>query len=228
MFKAVTLHLSLITMSLSAHAIFGGHEVTSEELITKSVAALNAPNVVSSSIIIGDRVLLTANHNQITAETKISFGKNLNESLDKIRRIQKVIRHPNLDLALVVLDKKIPAGFKVAKLKSSLSPVSSLMLAGFGKTDLQKPAWPSRLKKTQLPIESLQDPEFIRLDQTGSTGACSGDSGGPTYSIENDQLVVRGILRGVLPRKHFCNGKILYTRVDIALQWITDTIQNLN
>ncbi len=209
---------------LSAQADFGGYVLSDDEIITKSVAALVDSSSISSSVIIGDRYLLTAKHNQITDSTRISFGKTLFESKDKIRRIQKVIQHPNLDLAILVLDEEIPNGFTPVQLKAPMPTAGSLFLAGFGMTDIKKPSWPSRLKRTELPVESLQDPQFIRLEQIGSTGACSGDSGGPVYTIENNQIVVGGILHGGLMSHGLCLGSVLYTRIDIALDWIKENI----
>lgn len=231
------LFVGILFYGFHAHAIFGGMEIQNSDLIQKSVVALSSEKMVSSAVIIGDQLLLTAGHNTITEKTKVFFGNDLSQSPHALRKILKIIRHPSfqipdpvsgqvigIDLAIILLDEKIPTGFEKVALQFSNAAsgaTKSLWIAGYGKTDLDRPAWPSRLKKAELAIQSLQDPKFIYLRQeTVSAGACSGDSGGPAYSIENNQIQVWGLLHATTG---MCLGSSLYTKLEFAKDWIINT-----
>jgi secreted trypsin-like serine protease len=71
------------------------------------------------------------------------------------------------------------------------------------------------LMKTQAPVKSVYDHEFI-LDET-KNGTCEGDSGGPVFVEENGVQYLVGITsRGDL----LCNGVGIYTAVPSFIDFI--------
>ncbi|MFI6642764.1 S1 family peptidase [Streptomyces sp. NPDC050504] len=127
----------------------------------------------------------------------------------------------NTDLGLIVLNR--PVAGQVAELPAlgeKLKPGRVLRAAGWGRTDLEDPAKPSRLREARLPVTAFDteggiwDKEFICAG-TPTARIGPGDSGGPLFSTGvKGKPVVHGLVTG---DTNTCQG--LFTNLADPAVW---------
>jgi|GEM_PF-3050093 len=146
---------------------------------------------------------------------------------DSVRRAAKV---PMMDIALVKISAPAPATAKVVPMvedKSRLVKGLKLTLAGFGLLDFG-----ARKKATQLmKVDIIVDhPDFSATQFTytnvGGHSACSGDSGGPAYLVDDKGgLEVIGVTSW---GDRDCQQLGAYTSVPAFGPWIQENLASLN
>ncbi len=153
------------------------------------------------------------------------------------------------DVALIRLKTDAPVGFNIAKIARlnslRLTEKDSVILAGFGiatpivsrsqinpKTGLEEVvAVPEKsssagiLRKIEnIPVLAAMNDKELIFDQSNSTGACHGDSGGPAFFKQADgSLVQVGITSRGTNRLGNCNEQAIYTSVAAQGNWIEST-----
>ncbi len=158
------------------------------------------------------------------------------------------------DIALIRLKSDAPATFKMAQLpqaSQALAVVESdkVILSGFGVATpiVNKSETNTQTGKVEIvgvpeqsetagilriiegiPVLKELNADEILLDQTNSTGACHGDSGGPAFVKQsNGSLIQVGITSRGTNSIGNCNEKAIYTRVSSHLAWIEKTKNSL-
>lgn len=193
--------------------IVGGRSSKNSDLASQYVAMLHDAftNKLCTSVIIDDRVLLTAAH-CVTKELRgltVAFGADplsgryvLRSAKDVIfhDRHNAPIRNEQVDLALLLLDQNIPLGYKPVTLPNHffpLMPQLNFTAIGYGRThgrsntDINNSG---KLRQVNLEVMSVSaDSLSFFVDQSHNKGICTGDSGGPALVKYNDQHYVIGI-----------------------------------
>ncbi len=229
---------------------------------------------ICSGTLVAENVVLTAGHCLIATggfQLKgifVLFGTEVDtvvkelqaSNLANVRRVEDVSLHEGFtispetkmlsnDLALMLLDSKAPAGFKVTKIATpeifkALKAGSQLSLTGFGTESY------SLDPKTKQPVSSgsgvlrniddravlkiSEDRTKIMLNQTDNKGACHGDSGGPAFITVGGQKYQVGVtsqgywLEGSDQKTNpLCNQLSIYTYLADRTEWIAKGIQEL-
>jgi len=136
---------------------------------------------------------------------------------------------PFYDIAIVRLESPLPADFKPVRLMADPAQLTvglKLTLAGYGV--IRGGVFPvesKELRKTTVTVDnsSLNPVQFSYAAVNGQS-ACSGDSGGPAYLIENDVLTLVGVTSW---GDNNCAEKGVYTSVPALHAWIQETVSAL-
>lgn len=156
------------------------------------------------------------------------------------------------DLALLKLSADAPADFSTARLPAAMNdvnllPKSKVTLSGFGITNavvrrvvkdkkgnqriLELPSSGAGvLRKIDgiLVKQMSADKKEIILDQSKSTGACHGDSGGPAFIQTKDGSAMQvGVTSRGTNQLGNCNESAIYTNVAAHLPWLAETSAKL-
>lgn len=154
------------------------------------------------------------------------------------------------DIALIRLKTNAPTSFKIAKLPKAADNVKVLetdkvILSGFGvatavvnKTEVNPKTGETEVVEVPEKVESSgilrkienitvlkehNDKELL-FDQSNSTGACHGDSGGPAFLKQADgSLLQVGVTSRGTNFIGNCNEQAIYTSVVAHLDWIEKT-----
>ncbi|MGE5086852.1 MAG: trypsin-like serine protease [Bacillota bacterium] len=144
------------------------------------------------------------------------------------------------DLALLRLEKDLPANIEMARLPQFKDQIQPLYInaAGFGKSVGMKS---SDKGVGVLRIATLMVRDYGRLstsfevDQRAGKGICQGDSGGPAYAQFQGKTYVVGIVsrsRGQENsdniHRNICDDAGFYIKVDNNLSWIKQYTAALN
>jgi len=134
------------------------------------------------------------------------------------RRVVRRHDHPDRDLALFELEKDLGVEGGVIRLRRE--PLNdnwlhrTVFLAGLGSREDEAVG---QLTFVQEPIAELTE-QHVTVDGGDTSGACSGDSGGPLFAVREDGTVES---IGVLSiGSSDCLGLDRYERVDTAVGWL--------
>lgn len=155
------------------------------------------------------------------------------------------------DIALLILDQKIKGqaynNFDHTSpttqqyLENEPSNSVTAQIAGFGKnrfndslvTDDETPLMPSNgiLLKAQVQVNQGQfKTPVITIEKNGLSGACTGDSGGPLFTVRKDnKMYLQGIAVAVVNsaktndknQNKICSQQSLYLNLDFCKDWIS-------
>lgn len=158
------------------------------------------------------------------------------------------------DIALIRLKSNAPSSFKIAKLPKASDNVKvletdKLILSGFGvatpivnKTEVNPKTGETEIVEVPEKVETSgvlrkienitvlkeHNDKEILLDQSNSTGACHGDSGGPAFLKQADgSLLQVGVTSRGTNSIGNCNEQAIYTNVVTHLDWIEKTKTSL-
>lgn len=238
-----------------ALAVFGGKTVGSGDLVAKTLAAVldrsSTGAHLCTAVALGPRLMLTAAHctDGGTGGVQVIFATTLTDvSLERVRKVTAIQRakptpqakgsfaynNPD-DVALIVLDSPVPPGTAFAKLADG-DGVGAVHIAGYGATsDLRNAGFGKsqvgfdrtlRTARTTLIAKGA----VLTADQSRGSGVCTGDSGGPAFTMAGKSLAVAGILIGVSAPKSvndYCRGSAHYVSVDRWRSWIVSTAKAL-
>lgn len=157
------------------------------------------------------------------------------------------------DIALVRLSSPAPSTFSISKLATKdlvVDSQSKLVLSGFGiatpivrkevldpetgkliVVDVREKTETSGVLRSieDIPVVSSDDKSLeIILDQTNSTGACHGDSGGPAFiKAQDGSLIQVGVTSRGTNMLGNCNEQAIYTGIVGQLEWIQTELAKL-
>lgn len=237
--------VSSIAPALITSNIIGGSAVVESTVFSKRTVGLfnKNKNTVCTGAIIEEDLILTAAHCVFKAETsdiQISFGARLNDDKNPAYIAHKIFVHSGYndqavanDLALIRLSKKIPSTHEVLDLEDSrqlhLEKNDLVTSLGFGVTKtgvFSGNGGRGILRMTTIPVMKYGVSQaFIYLDQTAGKGICYGDSGGPTFTIVNNKVVLVGIASHVsmdekTKRSQECLNMAVLSNPNYFYDWI--------
>ena len=251
----VTASLALALSAGPALAVFGGKTVGNGDIVARTLAAVldqsSTGAHLCTAIALGPRLMLTAAHctDGGTTGVRVIFATSLTDvPLERVRSVKAIQRpkptpeakgsfaynNPD-DVALIVLDTPAPAGTVFATL-SNADGTGAVRIAGYGATsDLRNAGFGQaqlgfdrtlRAGKTSLVTKGA----VLTADQTHGSGVCTGDSGGPAFTLQGKTLSIAGVLIGVSsPRSvnDYCRGSAHYVSVARWRSWIVSTAKAL-
>ena len=181
--------------------------------------------------VINDSWALTAKHcvaGASLASMRVVAGehrRSLNDSTEQVRRVTRVVEHPNRDLALLRLDRALTFNAAVQAIQLGTVPAvgERLRVAGWGATT-RAGTRPSDILKWHAGTRvrdglcGTRAGEFCGNGATPLEQACFGDSGGPVfYPNGNTWLLAGAVQEGARPstRRDACTkGLAIYAVVD--------------
>lgn len=226
----------------SALKIRSGREVTGQQSgpEAKSTVGLIVRDTYGrestcSSALVGPDLLITAAHcvdgfSRITA----FFDRDRDTAIYAQRLIPavEVAIHPDYqsngveiaphDIALIKLRSNAPSDYKPVPLATSDTSLVSgdeVLLAGFGITE--SGAGSGTLRYTLATYAGKDNLGRLEINDPLRRGACSGDSGGPLFTLANGRYKVAGVLSGgPIP----CRGVNYYTSVAEHLDFLSENL----
>ena len=247
--------LALALSAAPALAVFGGKTVGNGDVVAKTLAAVldqsSTGAHLCTAIALAPRLMLTAAHctDGGTGGVRVIFATTLTDvPPDRVRNVTAISRakptpaakgsfaynNPD-DVALIVLDAPVPTGTAFASLTAN-DGTGAVRIAGYGATsDLRNAGFGKsqigfdrtlRAAKTSLVAKGA----VLTADQSRGAGVCTGDSGGPAFTLQGKTLSIAGVLIGVSSPKSvndYCRGSAHYVSIARWRSWIVSTAKAL-
>jgi secreted trypsin-like serine protease len=253
--KILIILLSLSSFQLMAHDFFpeiaNGIEVTANDPIAKSTVMLTGKyqhfSFSCTGSILSKDLIVTAAHclgPYGAAKIIAFFGVNKNKSGLTYNVIKQILPETYSsertqdwnDVALLLLEKPIPANYQAAQLISESDILQSgnlVILAGYG---INMPAMPKHgdggLGVLRSVVQNILEPQYGNTEvliNIKNKGTCSGDSGGPAFLQKDNQIYLFGvasrmtdkdIVPGSKPTRYECTEEIVYTNILKQMEWL--------
>lgn len=208
-------------------AIWGHSADLYKKTPNKSMAMILNKNSrgICSGVFIHPEVILSAAHcfKEAYDNYTVAVGENpfLGDYFE--RKIIKWIKHPELDLALVRIDKAVPASWKPLEISSSaLEEGQSVVLMGYGESEKRRSG---ALRSTSAQVFEIEPDQEITVLQTSQKGICFGDSGGPLLIQKNSKWLIAGIATAVIyperaSQEERCQHSSSFTALLKEAHWI--------
>jgi hypothetical protein len=183
-----------------------------------------------SGVLIDARHVLTARH--CATATRIGVGTDLRTATAV--GVTDAVRHPELDVALLVLDAGSEVPFHARRqADDDDAPLGTIRVLGFGVRDKLRLTGFGIRHHAELSIDGwgcgrdqaersgclIGDELYLRSDLGNDT--CLGDSGGPVFErVDGAWRLLAITSRGARPLKVVCGEGGIYVRVDRIAAWI--------
>lgn len=184
--------------------------------------------------LIDPEVILTARHcvSDVTnnpSEIKIHVGLRIDYFANPLAEGAKVIIHEDADMALVLLDKKIPS-LRLYPIRDR--PIEEVgdngTIVGYGITDNSKQDGGTQRWGNTTLLGFYEYPGFGKLVEVGDpTGGCHGDSGGPFFTEQNGESVVSGVTSFGTGEDCLATGGGYWVHVFSYRDWINEKMEEL-
>ncbi len=207
---------ALIVVNQFAHAISNGQTIAGNDPIRALSVSIYGNDDDCTGVKIASNLVLTAKHCKLDPSTRAIFSdggsyKITDFFLPNLRRHRDKNEY---DLVILRIDADV--GGPVAQIADALSTPkngATAWAAGFP------------LRKIEIEVIDSNYSDFAVAVRT-KKGAmvCDGDSGGPAYTQENNQIVVWGINSASLYGNFTCGSRELYTKLAFENAWIAKII----
>ena len=160
-----------------------------------------------------------------------------------VRKVKNYIIHPGYsgsgdnDIALIILESDIPAtAIPATFLPDQYLNVTDLTTAfdgqkvqvtllGFGIINEAEQTETEVMRRTTLPARF--DKRFVVTDQTGGTGGCFGDSGGPAYFEVEGKTFLVGVTHGPHEGSSTCHEEGEWLNPSLFQKFLKDSMADL-
>jgi len=234
-------HATTDDLSTSGANIVGGDTVKAKSTLAKSIVALKIEKEEGEGLCTGsllsENLVLTAAHcvDEEPKKVEVLFTTQAKRvAQNKIRAADHISIHPIWsretgygDLALIHFTGGLPKGYKPVQLADSQTQLNigdSVTEAGYGASKGGKATGTGRLRQTTTTVVGQRAGGRYVLDGKTSS-ACFGDSGGPVFLQQQDQLIQWGVTSGV--NTEDCDNASIHTAIMSYLPWLQSTTQQL-
>lgn len=223
-------------------------------LTNRSLAARNKS--YCSGTLIQDRLLITAAHcvaneqgtdfMMETSSVKISFGTKVSQTndisiqgfhaqYDARATTRPEMNFPPNDLALILTKEPLEGVIPAPIYSSQVRRGDTIRLSGYGVTVGPYAGNDTGiLRWVDVPVLKLDGNKYRidagkrAADWNNAQGACSGDSGGPSFLIRKGTPYLTGVLSiGQMNRRYQCNGWNSYTDLSHYGEWLENAIEKI-
>lgn len=209
--------------------IVGGEPALSDGQIARTtvmiIGQLEKSQYICTGSILDKDMIVTAAHclKAKPEKLRLVFGT-------ETRVVDGYIRAKYDDIGLIRVHGGIPSVFQPAKLFSgSLRAGDPVIVAGFGITNAKTGSGAGTLREAEVKIESALGETEVLIDQSVGRGACHGDSGGPAYAINGNQLLLWGVISRAYSEMadDDCAHGVVYLRIAAFDSWIRQAVRKL-
>jgi hypothetical protein len=219
----------------------GGEIVGSQDAVSAvTVALIWEDIVICSATVLDIDTVLTAAH-CLDLSDEVVFGRDVTDPAAPRRKItgraaapgwdpsvyDRDPLPPNLnDVAVVHFEGGLPDGYRPVRLADATMTVpSELIIAGFGVDDGKGDTGEGRLRKANvMTLDAGFSQTELKIDAAHGIGDCSGDSGGPAFTLSDSGLVQVGIDNW---GPGGCDQFGVYAKVAAHRDWIRQAIGDL-
>lgn len=233
----------------SQAGIFGGHEVSANDIIARTTVGLFNKSVgyLCTGSLYGQNLVITAAHclEGDVANLEVRFGVDMRAPLF-IRQVVAGARNPRFsgdkivanmgDIALLKYEGTLPEGYGFRPVNflndyRVLNRGTDVIAAGYG---IKGPTMGNGAGLLRQVTLEVKNPSYsgteISLKQGLFKGVCGGDSGGPAFFKGHDgKLYLWGITSSGagIPKVRQCIFQSVFTRIDSYSSWLQETARGL-
>jgi secreted trypsin-like serine protease len=239
-------HSNEITTNADQAAIFGGEDVSVNDVIATTTVGLynEKAGYLCTGSLYGKNMVITAAHclEGNPADLEVRFGVDMRRPAvvrhviagQKNSRYTGKIQANMGDVSVLKYEGTLPAGYTTAPILTNynlLAKGAKIVAAGYGISAPSRGKGAGVLRKITLKVKNpVYSATEISVGQSLINGVCSGDSGGPAFVPgSNGRLYLWGVtsngagLPGVRPCMFFA----VFTRVDAYVPWISEVAGKL-
>ncbi len=228
---------------LNTH-IFGGTAVQAGDPIASTTVFVSGKThlgyYVCSGSLIAQDIVVTAAHCVVDGEQNafriifktdvpvsyLTEKPSVSDDDPSVRQTYGAIANPDYDkkltqdahdIAIIRIRGDLPSGYQPATLldpQAVLTAGEAVTLAGYGSTNPYLSGKGGELNKVVVNIKQTLGQTEVVVDQTEGKGGCWGDSGGPAFVQNGNQLLLWGLTNRAFPQdERTCNHGAVYTRI---------------
>lgn len=229
--------------SLSGPEIVNGKAVTKKDKLAESIVAITTDSPEGQALctgsIIDEETVLTAAHCVDGPPTQLTivFSTDIKDAKPGMtRKGDRFKQHSKWkkgsaeglgDLALIHFSGGLPAGYQPVRMVDKSTPLDTgteVLMAGFGVNDGTQRTGAGSLRVTESTILGNVLSSEVVTDGR-KTSVCFGDSGGPAFIQEGDELVQWGVAHSVSSQA--CDQTSVHTNIQSYEAWIKSNVLKL-
>lgn len=234
--------------SASAQAINGGQAIQKNSPLLKSTVRVltsytDAKGIMNmtpcTGVLISKNTVLTAAHCLPSADKKplsnltivVQFFTDATMRGPAEFTNRYVVHDGGADLAAIRLNDAVQRPYEPARIFTNtnlLRPGTPVIAAGFGTQVKGQEETIATLRSLEMQIEDASSSDGITTrDPNGAGNLCTGDSGGPSYIVQNGKLYLWGVVWGTEGDDSHCTtgGKAFYTPISAHADWIAKVMK---